>query len=227
MPAGFWASADGPAADATSHDKSDIQGQRSHWGPQFCEEESGGRLRDLLPIPLGAGLAAALRGTSSCPLSQSQIRRARRQRSQEKWLVEAIRALNEMGGQGVEVPLDTPLTIAQFEAVRRMAAVFGRLRKPPPELDPLGAWKALQGNRSGYSDDSGAGVALATYQRGAVSLPVSLAGLVDIEGFLPPPLQELLFGATGLFRSEGPLWIAFIRSVPRGRWTTFLSLIPI
>ena len=114
-------------------------------GPQFCEEESGGRLRDLLPTPLGAGLAAALRGSSSCPLSQSQMRRARRQRSQEKWLVEAIRALNEMGGQGVEVPLDTPLTSAQFEAVRRMAAVFGRLSKPPPELDPHGSVEGAPG----------------------------------------------------------------------------------
>ena len=177
-PAASWASADGPR-------------QERHSGPQFCDEESGGRLRDLLPIPLGAGLAAALRGSSSCPLSQSQMRRARRQRSPEKWLVEAIRALNEMGGQGVEVPLDTPLTSAQFEAVRSMAAVFGRLSKPPPELDPLGAWKALQGNRSGYSDDSGVGVVLATYQRGAVSLPHSQAGLVDIEGLLPPPLQSM------------------------------------
>ena len=99
-PAASWASADGPAVGATSQQQSDIQGQRSHSGPQFCEEESTGRLRDLLPIPLGAGLAAALRGTSSCPLSQSQVRRARRQRSQEKWLAEALWALNEMGGPG-------------------------------------------------------------------------------------------------------------------------------
>ncbi len=68
---------------------------------------------------LGAGLSAALRGASPCPLSQSQVRRARRQRSQEKWLAEALLALNEMGGQGVKVPPDTPLTMAQFDAVRR------------------------------------------------------------------------------------------------------------
>ena len=160
-PMASQASADGPAVDATSQYQSDIQGQRLLWGPQFCEEEAGGRMRDLLPIPLGAGLAAALRGSSSCPLSQPPVRRARRQRSQEKWLVEAIRALSRMGGQGGVAPLDAPLSSAQLEAVRRLAAVFGRLGKPPPDLDPLGAWKALQGNTSGYSDNSGAGIILA------------------------------------------------------------------
>ena len=53
------------------------------------------------------------------------------------------------------------------------------------------------------SDDSGVGVVLATSQRGAVSLPQSQAGQVDIEGLLPLPLHAMLYGADGLFRSDG------------------------
>ena len=159
-------------------------------------------MRDLLPIPLGAGLSLALLGASSWLGSQSQRRRARRRRAHERWLIDALRALNDLGGQGRVVEQDAPLTAGQFEAVRRLARIFGSLRAPPLDLDPLGAWKLLQGNRSGYSDDSSVGVVLATYKRGAVSLPSSQAGLVEIERLLPPPLQGMLKGDAGLLRSS-------------------------
>ena len=75
------------------------------------------------------------------------------------------------------------------------------LGAPPPGLDPLGAWTALQGNRSGYTEDV-AGVARATFQRGAVSLPQGNAGEVPVETVLPEPLQKLLGGASGFLRSS-------------------------
>jgi len=169
--------------------------------PVFGMEGLDARARDLLPIPLGAGLDTLLLGASAAGLSQSQRRRARRRRGQEGWLIEGLEALNDLGGGGAAVADDAPLTAAQSAAVRRLARVYGDLGAPPPGLDPLGAWTALQGNRSGYTEDV-AGVARATFQRGAVSLRQGNAGEVAVEDVLPEPLQKLLGGASGFLRSS-------------------------
>ena len=70
MPAAAWASADGPAVDATSHYQSDIQGRRPLQGRQFCDDGScnaGGVYRGVGPQRkrLVAGCAISCRFRSA------------------------------------------------------------------------------------------------------------------------------------------------------------------
>ena len=150
------------------------------------------RQRDVLPLPLGPSLDAALAGHSALALSGGQKRRARHRRSQEVWLKEGIQALNELGGEGVAPAEHLPLNSAQRSAVGHLAKLYGDIIKPEDEIDPLRAWMALQGQRPGYTDESVADSGFAVYRRGAVSLPQEGAGKVPLENVLPPVLQSLL-----------------------------------
>ena len=154
--------------------------------------------RDVLPLPCGPALDELLRGPRPNACSQSQSRRGRRQRAEERWLRDGISALNCMGGAGRHVnELRTP-TLAQRTAIRRLARLYGEVGELDESWDPLGAWSALQGTRPGYSDDVVAAGTSVTYRRGAVSLPQLGGGKVDLIPLRPPPLQSALVEDGGL-----------------------------
>ena len=127
--------------------------------------------RDVLPLPSGPALNELLRGPRPNACSQSQSRRGRRQRAEERWLRDGISALNFMGGAGRQAnELRTPI-LARRTAIRRFARLYGEVGEPDESWDTLNAWSALQGTRPGYSDDVVAAGTSVTYRRGAASLP--------------------------------------------------------
>lgn len=77
--------------------------------------------RDLLPIPLGEGLEDVLYGACAPRDSSGQRRKARSSIRAERWLREGLAALNDLGGLGMGVSRDLPLTSAQVSSVRHMA----------------------------------------------------------------------------------------------------------
>ncbi|CAK0796418.1 unnamed protein product, partial [Prorocentrum cordatum] len=125
---------------------------------------------------------------------------AKARRRQDQWLLEGIASLNELGGQGRQVPSHAPLTAAQRVAVRRLASLYGKWSPPVDRPSPHAAWSLLQGLRPGYSEAEAAG-ARTVYQRGNISLPKIGAGKVPLVDVLPADLQSKLESGHGLLRS--------------------------
>ncbi|CAK0822786.1 unnamed protein product [Prorocentrum cordatum] len=123
--------------------------------------------------------------------------------SEEGWLFEGIRALNELGAPQPPATSPAALTSAQVSAVRHLARQYGSVAAPPPDCgSALGAWQSLQGSRPGYADDALAVGARATFERGNASLPAGLSGRVSLSECLPPALQSAL-GDPSILLSEG------------------------
>ncbi|CAK0873670.1 unnamed protein product [Prorocentrum cordatum] len=76
-----------------------------------------------------------------------------------------------------------------------LARAHGRAGPPPSDFDAQGAFRVLQGPRSGYADSLTDGK-IATYRRGEVSLPRVEAGGVS------PDLQSVLVSGQGLLRED-------------------------
>ena len=156
---------------------------------------------DLLPLPVGASLHACLFGwRDRAAMSGGQLRKARRQRAEERWLEKGIVALNTLGGRGILPSASGPPTAAQVAAIRRLARCYGHLPVDSECLSPQAAWKALLGERTGYTDSRGANGNIASFRRGAVALPSCVAGLVSLEEVLPPALRDTVLGVEGLLR---------------------------
>ncbi|CAK0841047.1 unnamed protein product [Prorocentrum cordatum] len=181
-------------------ERSTIFKGRRRVGAMFSDEDVGGRHRDLLPIPVGAELRSLLSGEGAWGTSPSAKRRSATRRRQDQWLLEGIASLNELGGQGRQVPSHAPLTAAQRVAVRRLASLYGKWSPPVDRPSPHAAWSLLQGLRPGYSEAEAAG-ARTVYQRGNISLPKIGAGKVPLVDVLPADLQSKLESGRGLLRS--------------------------
>eukprot|EP00972_Heterocapsa_arctica_P067387 9946162-Heterocapsa_arctica.AAC.1 len=71
--------------------------------------ESPIRDRDVLPLPTGQHCRAELAGYARVrDLSAGNRRRAREQRWQERWMLQGVEALNQLGGEGRSVKADAP-----------------------------------------------------------------------------------------------------------------------
>ena len=161
------------------------------------------RARDLLPLPAGAHCRGLLKGFAShCSSSSAAGRRLRRCRANDRWLLDGIGALNELGGEGRSVQPDARLSGPQQSAIRRLAAAYGRVPADVDKIDDPGAWKVIQGVKAGYGAHDLSAGARACYQRGMLSLPSRQAGAVPLLGVAPPALQSLLVSGTGLLRSQ-------------------------
>ncbi|CAK0884493.1 unnamed protein product, partial [Prorocentrum cordatum] len=168
-------------------------------GMAFGPQPPGDRPRDLLPFPGGRALDELLLGTAGGGLSVAGKRKARRRRGEEVWLRAGLDALSELGG-GRRASSDAQVTAAQASAARSLAKLDGGRGPPPTDVDPLGAWKVLQGSGGGCVDSSVADSLDATYQPGRISLPQSRAGALPLCDVVPDDLQCMLSEGSGLFR---------------------------
>ena len=158
--------------------------------------------RDVLSLPCGPALDELLMWPRQNACSQSQSRRGRRQRAEERWLHDGISALNCMAAwvglvrrhvDELRIPI-----LAQRTATSRLARLYGEVGEPDESWGPLSAWSALLGTRPGYSDDVVAAGTSVTYRRGVASLPQLGGGKVDLIPLLPPCLQSALVEEGGL-----------------------------
>ena len=135
-------------------------------------------------------------------MTPSHHRRLRRQRAEERWLLEGVRALNELGGDGRVVEASSRLNAVQQQPVRHLAACYGSVPADPGDLDGPGAWKAIQGVSAGYGSEDLLAGARTRYQPGKLSLPRLRAGAVDLLAMVPPAEHILLSGGAGLLRAR-------------------------
>ncbi|CAK0911511.1 unnamed protein product, partial [Prorocentrum cordatum] len=159
--------------------------------------------RDALPIPLSSEALQCLKGFSALDgeLSLGQRRKAARCRRQERWMLEGVAALNELGGGGRLAGSGGRLSLAQRSALQHLGEVYAAVPPKTEDCTNQEAFQALLGLRPGYADEPAIG-ARAGYQRGRVSLPSGGAGRVDLVRLLPPHLQSALESGHGLLRSE-------------------------
>ncbi|CAK0906122.1 unnamed protein product [Prorocentrum cordatum] len=159
--------------------------------------------RDALPIPLSFEALQCLKGFSALDgeLSLGQRRKAARCRRQERWMLEGVSALNELGGGGRLADSGGRLSLAQRSALQHLGEVYAAVPPKTEDCTNQEAFQALLGLRPGYADEPAIG-ARAGYQRGRVSLPSGGAGRVDLVRLLPPHLQSALESGHGLLRSE-------------------------
>ncbi|CAK0878486.1 unnamed protein product, partial [Prorocentrum cordatum] len=159
--------------------------------------------RDALPIPLSSEALQCLKGFSALDgeLSLGQRRRAARCRRQERWMLEGVAALNELGGGGRLAGSGGRLSLAQRSALQHLGEVYAAVPPKTEDCTNQEAFKALLGLRPGYADEPAIG-ARAGYQRGRASLLSGGAGRVDLVRLLPPHLQSALESGHGLLRSE-------------------------
>ncbi|CAK0820381.1 unnamed protein product, partial [Prorocentrum cordatum] len=159
--------------------------------------------RDALPIPLSFEALQCLKGFSALDgeLSLGQRRKAARCRRQERWMLEGVSALNELGGGGRLADSGGRLSLAQRSALQHLGEVYAAVPPKTEDCTSQEAFQALLGLRPGYADEPAIG-ARAGYQRGRVSLPSGGAGRVDLVRLLPPHLQSALESGHGLLRSE-------------------------
>ncbi|CAK0852634.1 unnamed protein product, partial [Prorocentrum cordatum] len=168
-------------------------------GMAFGPQPPDDRPRDLLPFPGGRALDELPLGTAGGGLFAAGKRKARRRRGEEAWLRAGLGALSELDGGG-RASNEAPATAAQASAVRPLAKVYGGRRPPLTDVDPLGAWKVLQGSGGGYIDSSVADSFDATYQPGRIPLPQSRAGAAPLRDVVPDDLQCMLAEGSGLLR---------------------------
>ena len=151
-----------------------------------------GLQRDLLPLPVGAGLDAALLGAGGALLTARQQRRAAaRAHPQRQWLHEGVAALNEMANPGKVPAPPRAAAPAQTLALTHLADLYRDVGDPPSDLDPARAWHMLRLTRSGYSEEDADG-STAYFRRGAVALPRAGAGNVQLADCLSPAVQHLM-----------------------------------
>ncbi|CAK0800855.1 unnamed protein product, partial [Prorocentrum cordatum] len=159
--------------------------------------------RGALPIPLSFEALQCLKGFSALDgeLSLGQRRKAARCRRQERWMLEGVAALNELGGGGRLADSGGRLSLAQRSALQHLGEVYAAVPPKTEDCTNQEAFQALLGLRPGHADEPAIG-ARAGYQRGRVSLPSGGAGRVDLVRLLPPHLQSALESGHGLLRSE-------------------------
>ncbi|CAK0854752.1 unnamed protein product, partial [Prorocentrum cordatum] len=179
------------------------RGARDDEAPSLGFGNDGLVQRDALPIPLDSETLHYMKGFSALngELPLGQRRKAARCRRQERWMLEGVAALNELGGGGRAAGCGGRLSLAPRSALRHLAEVHA---SSPPKTEVRAnqeAFQALLGLRPGYADEPAIG-AKAGYQRGKVSLPPRGAGKVDLVRLLPLHLQSALGSGRGLLRSE-------------------------
>ncbi|CAK0877963.1 unnamed protein product [Prorocentrum cordatum] len=125
----------------------EVVGSGMAFGPQPLDD----RPRDLLPFPGGRALDELLLGATGGGLSEAGKRKARRRQGEEVWFRAGLGALSELRGGG-GASSDAQVTAAQASAVRSLAKLHGGRGPPPADVDPLGAWKVLQGSGGGCID---------------------------------------------------------------------------
>ncbi|CAK0888496.1 unnamed protein product, partial [Prorocentrum cordatum] len=159
--------------------------------------------RDALPIPLNSEALQCLKGFSALDgeLSLGQRRKAARCRRQERWMLEGVAALNELGGGGRSAGGGGHLSLARRSALQHLKGVYAAVPPRTEDCTNQEAFQAFLGLRPGYADEPAIG-ARAGYQRGRVSLPSGGAGRVDLVRLLPAHLQSALESGHGSLRSE-------------------------
>ena len=155
--------------------------------------------RDLLPIPLDAGLDAASWGSTPFGSSAASAGRGAKRDRQNRWLRDGLRSLHALGGQGRRVAPDAELTGARRAVVRRLAGLCGSVSFPDSHHDSDASWTMLQGLRPGYAEAESEG-GRAVYQPGKMSLPVGGAGRAELASIAPESLRAMLETGHGLLR---------------------------
>ena len=95
-------------------------------------------------------------------------------------MLDGLRALNDLGGEGRVISSTAPLSGAQKLSVQHLRQLYHSVGRSPASATPERAWNELIGTDSGYCDVPVRNVK--TYQRGLVKLPpakAQLAPLVD------------------------------------------------
>ena len=147
--------------------------------PVIHRDVRGGTQRDLLPLPVPQPPV----GPAAGRCCRAVRRRALRSAHWRSWLADGVQALNELEGGGEwRARLDSAPSEAQGQALHRLSECYRAAPAPPSDLDPRGAWNALQGGSPTYA---GVGAPkVAGFRRGCVSLPQS--------GHRPVPLVDCL-----------------------------------
>ena len=151
---------------------------------KFCVMDQMHLSRDLLPMPLGAGLDAALWGSAPFGSSAASARRGAKRGRQRRWLRDGLRSLHALGGQGRRVAPDAELTGARRAVVRRLAGLCGSVSFPDSHHDSDASWTMLQGLRPGYAEAESEG-RRAVNQPSKISSPVGGACRVELASIMP------------------------------------------
>ena len=80
--------------------------------------------------------------------SHGQRAKAAKRRRQNSWVLDGIRALNWLGGQGRSVTEEAQLTMAQHVAVQRLACIYAAVPRATDAAAPQEAFKALWGGET-------------------------------------------------------------------------------
>lgn len=142
------------------------------------------RNRDIFPLP-SQGEENLSNFTMPSGHSRCSARRLAKKMHKQRWLNEAIFALNELSGAPYSKPPRDPQNAGQAAVISRLTEAFGRVPPPPTDLTEAGAYHELCGSNVLYQPAEFPKTA--PYNKELVSWPPI--------GSRPSPLGDNLDGA--------------------------------